>query len=304
MYNDPLGGHASRTNSMPYRPSRRGGWARPLPHVSDQRKRIVREARDRRSLPASFGDVGRVEPQERKRDTRCSHLVPDLRLQGADREDIGLAVPAPPPLVRVGADEQVITLRACGLQPEGVSGHRPQAEEGLEDRRRSAALVEDPVVAGRVPQRDPNHGSGGSLASIPPEESADVSSLLILRHLLTIGWVDEHAAVPLIQLPAEETRGAILKLVRATVFGHVLLERVEGSPEESASAWRLGTAALGELLDRDRATGRVRTLPTRSQIAISYARARGRILNYGFSPAGRGCLNFPAAPSPDRRRMS
>jgi ATP-dependent DNA helicase RecG len=118
----------------------------------------------------------------------------------------------------------------------------------------------------------------GWLASIDPvEESNDVSSLLLLRQLITVGWIDERSAVPLIQLPVEETRGAILKLSRAKVKGLALLQTVDGTPDGTPAAWRLGPAALEDLLSRDRASGRPRPLPTRTEIARSYAEARGRI---------------------------
>lgn len=116
------------------------------------------------------------------------------------------------------------------------------------------------------------------LADIDPaEEAVDVSSLLLLRYLLGGGWVDEQQAAPLIQLPVEESRGAILKLARATISSHPLLARVEGVPEGTTPVWHLASEALGRLLASDRDAGHSRQLPTRREIAISYARARGRI---------------------------
>ncbi|MDF1488191.1 ATP-binding protein [Tessaracoccus caeni] len=111
----------------------------------------------------------------------------------------------------------------------------------------------------------------------PATESTDVSSLLLLRHLITVGWVDAQQAIPLIQLPIEETRGAILKLAAATINGHALLTAIEGTPEAAAPAWRLGIDALHSLLAIDANTGRTRVLPNRTEIALSYAQARGRI---------------------------
>lgn len=111
----------------------------------------------------------------------------------------------------------------------------------------------------------------------PADESADVSSLLLLRHLLTVGGIDEQRAVPLIQLPVEEARGAILKLSRAGVGGRQLLTTIEGTPDGTAPVWRLGSSALEGLLSLDRAAGHMRTMPTCTEIAMSYANARGRI---------------------------
>lgn len=111
----------------------------------------------------------------------------------------------------------------------------------------------------------------------PADESADVSSLLLLRHLLTVGGIDEQRAVPLIQLPVEEARGATLKLSRAGVGGRQLLTTIEGTPDGTAPVWRLGSSALEGLLSLDRAAGHMRTMPTCTEIAMSYANARGRI---------------------------
>ena len=111
----------------------------------------------------------------------------------------------------------------------------------------------------------------------PVEDSADVSSLLLLRHLVMKGWIDEMRAAPLIQLPVEEARGAILKLARAKIAGGPVLAPVEGTPDGAPTVWRLSSTALDDLSSRDRAGGHHRTLPSRTEIAMSYARARGRI---------------------------
>lgn len=111
----------------------------------------------------------------------------------------------------------------------------------------------------------------------PAEESVDVSSLLLTRHLLTHGWVDETRAVPLIQLPVEETRGSILKLARARIGAQNLLTTIDGTPDGTPPVWRLSVAALNALLTHDHAVDHTRKLPTRTEIARSFAKARGRI---------------------------
>ncbi|MFT3876528.1 MAG: ATP-binding protein [Propioniciclava sp.] len=129
----------------------------------------------------------------------------------------------------------------------------------------------------------------------PPHESSDVSSLLLLHHLLTEGWIDERRAVPLIQLPIEETRGAILKLARATIDGvQPLLTQVEGVPDGAPAAWRLSPQAMDALTAFDARSNHTRPLPTRTEIAQSYARSRGRISStelgslLGVSPTNVG----------------
>ncbi|WP_062206078.1 RNA-binding domain-containing protein [Demequina salsinemoris] len=133
------------------------------------------------------------------------------------------------------------------------------------------------------------------LASMePPREAQDVSSLLLLQRLLTEGWIDEASAAPLIQLPVEEARGAVLKLSHAAIGKTPLLHTVEGTPEGTATAWRLSTEALAELTDRDREMGHPRPLPSRRRVASSYAQGRGRISStelgslVGASPSNVG----------------
>lgn len=111
----------------------------------------------------------------------------------------------------------------------------------------------------------------------PAEESSDVSSLLLLRHLISTGWIDEGRAVPLIQLPTEEARGAILKLARASIAGTPLLTTVKGTPDGSPTVWRISAAAINDLDSRDEAAEHHRPLPSRAEVATSYAQARGRI---------------------------
>ncbi len=116
------------------------------------------------------------------------------------------------------------------------------------------------------------------LAGIEPtDESSDVSSLLMLRELVISGWIDENAAAPLIQLPVEEACGAIRKLARAEVLDQPLLQTVRGTPDGSVPAWILTQAAKDDLASRDQHAGHARDLPTRTEIATSYAKARGRI---------------------------
>ncbi len=116
------------------------------------------------------------------------------------------------------------------------------------------------------------------LGSLRPEEEAvDVSSLLMLRRLVNTGWVDEQRAAPLVQLTAEEARGAIAKLARATIDGRPLLDGVAGTPDGTDRVWRLSNFALDQLAARDLRFGRTRLAPTRTEIARTYVEARGRI---------------------------
>ena len=133
------------------------------------------------------------------------------------------------------------------------------------------------------------------LGSIEPaEETADVSSLLILRRLVEVGWVDTPAAARLIQLTNEEARGALLRVSHARVDGHPLIELTAGVPEGTEPAWHVTPAARDALLTRSQAEGRLRELPSRTEVARSYASARGRISStelaslVGASPSNVG----------------
>lgn len=128
----------------------------------------------------------------------------------------------------------------------------------------------------------------------PPAETADVSSLLILRKLVEAGWVDTPRASRLIQLTDEEARGALLRVSHARVDGHPLIELTAGVPDGTEPAWHLSQAARDALLSRSQAEGRVRALPARAEVARSYAAARGRISStelaslVGASPSNVG----------------
>lgn len=128
----------------------------------------------------------------------------------------------------------------------------------------------------------------------PAEESDDVYSLLLLRQLVRVGWVDAGSAAPLIQLTVEEARGAIAKLRHASVAGQPLLDVVAGTPPGTEVAWRLHPAALARLAELDQAVGQAREVLSRVDVAQSYARGRGRISStelaslVGASPSNVG----------------
>ncbi len=117
------------------------------------------------------------------------------------------------------------------------------------------------------------------LAAIQPrEETQDVNSLLVIRRLVDRGWVDEATAAPLIQLTIDEARGALAKLTRATLFnGAPVLSPVAGVPEGTPTAWSLSSEARKYLTSTDQELGHVRASPGRTEIATSYAAARGRM---------------------------
>lgn len=111
----------------------------------------------------------------------------------------------------------------------------------------------------------------------PRDERDDLNSLLLLRHLVLVGWIDASTAAPLVQLTIEEARGAIGRLATATLAGGPVIERTAGVPPNAEPAWHLSTEAVGHLQRIDKDYDRTRTWPARDEIAASYAATRGRI---------------------------
>lgn len=219
-------------------------WGLSAPTVVEHVGRTIRVT----SPGGFFGGVNEsniITHPSQSRNPALTQLLADLRV--AEREGVGV-------------DRMVREMVRVGHQPPAI-------------REITGPFVRTSLVGDAL-----DEPWIGWLAGIEPaEESADVSSLLLLRHLITRGWVDENTAAPLIQLPVEEARGAILKLSHAKVKGHPMLQPVSGTPEGSILAWRLGSTALEDLLNRDVAMGHPRLLPARAEIARSYAEARGRI---------------------------
>lgn len=118
----------------------------------------------------------------------------------------------------------------------------------------------------------------GWLAQLEPRsEATDVNSLLLLRRLVTTGWVDLSIAADIIQLVEEEAEGAIVKLGQARLAGEPLLQQLEGVPAEAGIVWRLTDAAKSSLDPTDVRQPRASRWPSRRELAVSYARSRGRI---------------------------
>ncbi len=219
-------------------------WGQSAPTVIEHIGRTLRVT----SPGGFFGGVNEtniITHPSQSRNPALTQLLADLRV--AEREGIGV-------------DRMVREMIRIGHQPPAI-------------REISGPLVRAFLVGDAL-----DEPWIGWLSGIRPvEESSDVSSLLLLRHLVSNGWIDEDRSVPLIQLPVEESRGAILKLARAKIAGAPILATVKGAPDGSTTAWRLSTTAMEDLSSRDKAAENHRPLPSRTEIATSYARARGRI---------------------------
>ena len=219
-------------------------WGVPAPTVVEHIGRTLRVT----SPGGFFGGVNEtniITHPSQSRNPALTQLLADLRI--AEREGIGV-------------DRMVREMVRVGHQPPAI-------------REITGPYVRTSLVGDAQDEPWISWLSGIE----PAEDAVDVSSLLLLRHLVVHGWIDEQTAVPIIQLPVEETRGAILRLRRATVAGRDLLQAIDGAPEGSTSVWRLSQAAKDDLMAKDQRAGHHRDSPSRAEIATSYARARGRI---------------------------
>lgn len=218
-------------------------WGLAGPTVVEQIGRTLRVT----SPGGFFGGVNEsniITHPSQSRNPALTQLLADLRV--AEREGVGV-------------DRMVREMVRVG--------HQPPVIREISGPFVRASLVGDTLDEAWI----------AWLGSIEPDEAADVSSLLLLRRLVSVGWVDEQRAAPLIQVTIEEARGAILKLARAAIDGRSLLTLVEGTPDGTDAVWRLSSSALDALADRDQAVGQARQFPSRTEIARTYAAARGRI---------------------------
>lgn len=128
----------------------------------------------------------------------------------------------------------------------------------------------------------------------PTERARDVSSLLILRRIVTEGWADPHRVAELIQLGQAEAEAALSRLEVARFSDSPVLQSVEGVPEAMSAVRRLDDDAIALLQELDAKHGKKRSWPTRRSVARTYARDRGRISSTelasltGGSPSNMG----------------
>ena len=116
------------------------------------------------------------------------------------------------------------------------------------------------------------------LSRLQPESArSDLSVLLLLHRLTTTRWVDVERAAPLLQLSPIEAAGMIRSLSEVLLDDRPLVATVQGVPSGDAGAWSLSPAAREALAAEDDEAGFHRPVPDRAEIALSWAKARGRI---------------------------
>lgn len=111
----------------------------------------------------------------------------------------------------------------------------------------------------------------------PAEAGVDLQIVMLLRQLVDTGWVDTRSAQPLLQLSGTETMGAIRRLAQVSMEGQDVLRPVAGIPDDSPVAYQLSKPARAALLARDTEHGRRRRTLRQREVAVTWARHRGRI---------------------------
>ena len=111
----------------------------------------------------------------------------------------------------------------------------------------------------------------------PDDARADLRVLLLMRQLVQRWWIDVPTAAPLLQVSPIEAAAALNELVKVTVEGHPVLEPVAGVPAGAPDAWRISPSARGALAGEDAAVGQQRRIPSRAEVALDWAGARGRV---------------------------
>ncbi len=186
-----------------------------------------------------------INHPSRSRNTALTELLASIRV--AEREGIGVD--------RMFQD----SLRQGNRLPELEELATPAVRVSLSGERRDPAW---PVWLGRIDDR---------------RATADLRWLMSLYHLVTVGWADLLSLAPFLQTSAELTADVVSALWATTIDRRPLLERVDGVPSGAPDAWRLSPSAVGVLRDLDDLGAFRRPWPEPGAVALSYARARGRI---------------------------
>ncbi len=109
------------------------------------------------------------------------------------------------------------------------------------------------------------------------EEADDLNSLLLLRHLVDVGWLDLAHAALRIQDTRVNARRALSNLVDVTMEGENLLVEIPGIPDPGDPVWVLSSAALDFLARMDHGFGQPSRTISREGTARDYLMGRGRI---------------------------
>lgn len=111
----------------------------------------------------------------------------------------------------------------------------------------------------------------------PAAQNRDLNTLLLARRLVDKMWVDVESAQPLLQLGAAETAAALHVLSTVTVSSAPLVELVSGVPSTAPPAWHFSSDTLALLHEDAASTGTGRRELSRDEVALNWARGRGRV---------------------------
>jgi hypothetical protein len=108
---------------------------------------------------------------------------------------------------------------------------------------------------------------------LPSLISSDLNALLVITHLMRIGWIDEESAGRTLQRPPQETTAVLNRLLDSQYSGGAVLTRLKGVPAGQLFAYRLGDASRIHLTN-----GATNTHVTSNhQMVTTWAEARGRV---------------------------
>ncbi|MEU4388586.1 hypothetical protein [Promicromonospora sp. NPDC023805] len=95
--------------------------------------------------------------------------------------------------------------------------------------------------------------------------------------LASRGWVDAEHAAPVLQRGLAQAESVVEDLADVEIAGAPIVTPVLGVPDDAAPAWTFSKAARSALDDERLRADRTRRATPRPEIAMDWARARGRI---------------------------
>lgn len=136
--------------------------------------------------------------------------------------------------------EAMATLRLA--EREGIGVDRMIRDMlALGHAEPSIAETPGPYIRVALLGGDPSESITGFLRQVVPSIiGGDLDALLVISHLIRLGWVDEYSAARILQRPAEETKAVLARLTEAEFLGDPVLTRMKGVPAGQPFAYRLG----------------------------------------------------------------